>query len=125
MKRTQSIRLVLLSGVSSAVLAGCSPKPSVSAQNVYTNNFYVPGAGYYHAPFRAWYPLPYNHFDPQRGLYFYGGQWGLQPFESITNISSPTPAAVQVAENVRTDVTRGGFGGYGYGGGHVWSGFHA
>lgn len=128
MKRTKSIKLVLLGGLSTAVLAGCSPKPSVSAQNVYTNNFFVPGAGYYHAPFRGWYALPYNHFDPQKKLYFYGGQWGAQPFESITNISSPTPEAVQLAQATRTDISRGGFGGWGgyYGGGHHggW-GFHS
>jgi len=126
-KRSQSIRLVLLGGLSAGVLTGCDPKPSVSAENVYTNNFFVPGAGYYHAPFRNWYTLPYNHFDPQNKRYFYGGQWGDQPFESITNISSPTPEAVQLAQAVRTDVSRGGFGGYS--GGHFWgggySGFHS
>jgi hypothetical protein len=126
MKRSKSIRLVLLGGLSTAVLTGCAPKPSVSAQNVYTNNFYVPGAGYYHAPFRSWYALPYNHFDAQRVQFFYGGQWGGQPFESITNISSPTAEAVQLVENSRTDVSRGGFGGWSSGHfGGSWSGFHA
>ena len=120
MKRSQSIRLILIGGLSTAALAGCSPKPSVSAENVYTNNFFVPGAGYYHAPFRNWYALPYNHFDAQKNLYFYGGQWGAQPFESITNISSPTPEAVQLAQSTRTDVSRGGFGGYA--GGHYFGG---
>jgi hypothetical protein len=119
-KRSQSIRLILIGGLSTAALAGCSPKPSVSAENVYTNNFFVPGAGYYHAPFRNWYALPYNHFDAQKNLYFYGGQWGAQPFESITNISSPTPEAVQLAQSTRTDVSRGGFGGYS--GGHYFGG---
>src|SRR5215469_11248290 len=129
MKRSKSIRLVLLGSVSAAVLTGCDQKPSVSTQNVYTNNFYVPGAGYYHAPFRAWYRLPYNHFDSKNNMYFYGGQWGKQPFESITNISSPTSQAVQLAEITRSDITRGGFGSYygGYygGGGGYSSGFHS
>ena len=125
MKRSRSIRLILLGGLSSVVLTGCDQKPSVNEQNFYTNNFYVPGAGYYHAPFRGWYTLPYNHFDAQRNLYFYGGQWGAQPFASVTNISSPTPQAVQVAQNSRTDVSRGGFGGSSSG--HYWggSGFHS
>jgi hypothetical protein len=126
-KRSQSIRLILIGGLSTAALAGCTPKPSISAENVYTNNFFLPGAGYYHAPFRNWYALPYNHFDTQKNLYFYGGQWGAQPFESITNISSPTPEAVQLAQSTRTDVSRGGFGGYS--GGHYfgggYSGFHS
>lgn len=90
----------------------------------------MPGAGYYHAPFRGWYSLPYNYYDPQIKLYFYGNQWGQQPFESITNLSSPTSEAVQLAENARTDITRGGFGGYSghyynWGSGHGWSGFHS
>ena len=120
MKRSHSIRLFLLGGLSSAALAGCDQKPSVSAENVYTNNFFLPGTGYYHAPFRNWYALPYNHFDAQTKLYFYGGQWGTQPFASITNISSPTAAAVQLAQVTRTDISRGGFGSS-YGG-HYWGG---
>ena len=125
MKRSHSIRLFLLGGLSSAALAGCDQKPSVSAENVYTNNFFLPGTGYYHAPFRNWYALPYNHFDPQRQRFYYGGQWGALPYLSITNISSPTPDAVQVADLLRTDISRGGFGtSYGY---HSWGGwgFHS
>lgn len=127
MKRSKSIRLVLLGGLSSVALTGCSEKPSVSAQNFYTNNFYVPGAGYYHAPFRQWYPLPYNHFDTQSKMYFFGGQWGSQPFASITNISAPTPEAVTLAQNSRTDIQRGGFGNSygGYSSGHSGWGFHS
>lgn len=130
MKRSKSIRLVLLGSLSTVMLAGCSQKPSVSTRNFYTNNFFIAGAGYYHAPFRGWYVFPYNHFDAQKGLYFYGGEWGMQPFESITNISQPTAGAVQLAESKRTDISRGGFGGYygGYHGGGGWgsfSGFHS
>jgi hypothetical protein len=117
----------LIGGLSTAALTGCEQKPSISTENVYTNNFYVPGTGYYHAPFRNWYPLPYNHFDAQKQRYFYGGQWGVQPFESITNISAPTTEAVQAAEVARTDIPRGGFGGYsgGYYHGGGYSGFHS
>ena len=127
MKRSKSIRLILLGSLSAGALAGCQPRACISTENVYTNNFYVAGAGYYHAPFRNWYPLPYNHFDAEKKLYFYGGQWGAQPFASITNISSPTPQAVQWAEANRTDISRGGFGGYssGHYWGSGWSGFHA
>jgi len=123
MKRSKHIQLILLGGLSAGVVTGCDEHPSLSTQNVYTNNFYVPGAGYYHAPFRNWYALPYNHFDPQKDLYFYGGQWGKQPFESITNISAPTAEAVQLAQSTRTDISRGGFGGSS--GGYFWSGFHS
>jgi hypothetical protein len=122
-KRSKSIRLLLMGGVAAGALAGCGPKiTSVSSQNVYTNNFYVPGAGYYHAPFRAWYTLPYNHFDPQTKRYFYGGQWGTAPFESITNISSPTPEVASSVEAQRTDIPRGGFGSTTFSSGfHSWS----
>jgi hypothetical protein len=94
-------------------LTSCGPdahKAPITSQNVYTNNYYVPGVGYYHAPFRAWYPFPYNHFDPQSQRYFYGGQWANAPCQSVTNISAPTPAVAQQAQAQRTDVTRGGFG---------------
>jgi hypothetical protein len=114
-KRSRSIRLILLGGLSAGALSGCSPQPNpapISQENYYTNNFHLPGVGYYHAPFRNWYPLPYNHFDPQTQRYFYGGQWGAAPYETITNISQPLPQAVALAQAQRTDVVivRSGFG---------------
>ena len=115
MKRSRHIRLVLIGGITaSAAVTGCGPGSRqplpLSAENVYTNNFYVRGVGYYHAPFRAWYPLPYNHFDPQSRRYFYGGQWSDTACQNITNISAPTAQVAQQAEAQRTDVARGGFG---------------
>jgi hypothetical protein len=111
-KRSKRIRLILLSGLSAGALAGCSPQGQapLSTDNVYANNYFVPGAGYYHAPFCAWYPMPYNHFDTNTARYFYGGQWGVSPWQSITNLSSPTAQAAAAAEAMRTDITRGGFG---------------
>jgi hypothetical protein len=111
-KRSKRIKLFLIGGLSAGAIASCSPTgpAAVNTDNVYTNNFYLPGAGYYHAPFCAFYPVPYNYFDPKTKRYFYGGQWGPVPFENITNLSSPTPAAARTAEVMRTDVTRGGFG---------------
>jgi hypothetical protein len=106
--------LILIGGISAGALTGCAPgggeQAPIASDTVYTNNFHVPGVGYYHAPFRAWYPLPYNHFDPKTRRYFYGGQWGEVPFETITNLSSPTPQVAAEAEAGRTDITRGGFG---------------
>lgn len=114
MKRSRSIRLVLIGGLSAGALTGCGPDslqhPPVSTENVYTNNFYVPGAGYYHAPFRGWYAFPYNHYDGRLHRYFYGGQWGPSPHQSITNLSAPTPEMVAQAQAQRTDIPRGGFG---------------
>jgi hypothetical protein len=111
-KRSKSIRLVLLGGLSAGALAGCNQPqpPEVRADSVYTNNYFVQGVGYYHAPFRAWYNYPYNHFDPQQKRYFFGGQWALAPHQSITNISPPTPEVAQSAQAQRTDIPRGGFG---------------
>jgi len=101
--------------LSAGALSGCSPQPNpapISQENYYTNNFHVPGVGYYHAPFRNWYSLPYNHFDPQTHRYFYGGQWGTAPYETITNISQPLPQAANLAQAQRTDIVivRSGFG---------------
>ena len=86
--------------------------PHVTTESYLTNDEHVPGAGYYHAPFRAFYSFPYNHYDANRKLYFYGGQWGPAPYRSIVNISTPTPEAVQAVASQRTDnVRRSGFGG--------------
>lgn len=116
LKRSRQIRLVLLGGLSTA-LTGCDPQSSsrntLSTDAVYTNNYYVPGVGYYHAPFRSWHSLPYNHYDPQGRRYYYGGQWGDAPCQSITNLSNPTAQAVASAQAMRTDrpsVHRSGFG---------------
>ncbi len=113
MKRSRSIRLVLLGTLSAGAVTSCGPgnrPPAISADCVYTNNYYVSGVGYYHAPFRAWFPLPYNHFDPQNRRFYFGGTWADQPHESITNISSPTIEVAQQAQQQRTDIPRGGFG---------------
>jgi hypothetical protein len=113
-KRTRSIRLVLIGGLSAGAVTGCGPSGRqtgpISADNVYTNDHYIPGAGYYHAPFQAWFARPYNQFDPQNQRYFYGGQWGPARHESFTNISHPTSAAAAAAQAQRTDVRRSGFG---------------
>ncbi len=114
MKRSRSIRLVLIGGLSTGALTSCGPenplKAPIRSDYAYTNNFYVQGVGYYHAPFRAWYQMPYNYYEPKSQLYFYGGQWGKSPHVSITNISSPTPEVAQQTQARRTDVSRGGFG---------------
>ena len=122
MKRSRTIRLVLLGGLSAGALTGCGPgsQPPVSVQDVYTNNYYVAGVGYYHAPFRAFYPMPYNFREPSNQQYFFGGQWAATPHQSITNISAPPPIVAQQAEAQRSDIPRRGFGSTSY---HhsVWS----
>jgi len=105
--------LVLIGGLSAGALSGCGPgsqAPPISAQSVYTNNYYVSGVGYYHAPFRAFYSMPYNYYEPKNQQYFFGGHWAAAPHQSITNISAPTPGVAQQAEARRTDIPRSGFG---------------
>jgi hypothetical protein len=114
-KRSQSVKRVLLGGLSAGALTACAltarAAPVVAPESYYANNDLIPGAGYYHAPFRAFYPHPYNHYDNGRKMYFYGGQWGAAPHRSIVNISVPTPEAVRAAAAVRTDQPlRSGFG---------------
>ena len=113
----------MIGGLSAGALTGCGPgsqSPAISTQNVYTNNYYVAGVGYYHAPFRAFYPMPYNFYEPKNQQYFFGGQWAAAPHQSITNISAPTPVVAQQAEARRTDVSRSGFGSTSRSH-HVWS----
>lgn len=78
-----------------------APSPSRGPAHVYVNDFHVPGAGYYHAPFQAFYSQPYNFYDPQKKMYFYGGEWGPEPHRSIVNISAPTPEAALVLDTLR------------------------
>lgn len=87
----------------------------ISPERVYINDYFVPGAGYYHAPFQTFFPQPYNYYDAQRKQYYYGGQWGPAPHRSIVNISAPTAEAAVVAEAARAavaarQVPRSGFG---------------
>jgi hypothetical protein len=98
--------------LAAGALSGCSPqdRPAISADNVYTNNYYVPGAGYYHAPFCTWYPIPYNHFDAQKQMYYWGGNWCAIPHQSITNLSSPSPQTALAVQARSSDIPRGGFG---------------
>lgn len=114
----------MLGGASTGAFSGCSKSNAarpvrISAACVYTNDTYIPGAGYYHAPFYAFYPRPFNDYNPVTKQYYFGGQWGAAPYQSEINISSPSSWAASVAESMRSDVSRGGFGssGGGYG---VW-----
>ena len=113
-KRSRSVQRLLLGGLTAGALAttaaAASAIPRVTTESYYTNDAHIPGVGYYHAPFRAFYPQPYNHYDAQRKMYFYGGTWGAAPHRSIVNISAPTPEAAQRAEAARTDIRRSGFG---------------
>jgi hypothetical protein len=106
--------MVLIGSLSMGALTSCSPGDrrarSVSTENVYTNDYFISGAGYYHAPYRRWFQMPYNYYDPAQKAYFHGGLWTPAPHESITNISSPTPEAVQQIQAQQAAVRRGGFG---------------
>lgn len=109
MKRSKEVtRLFVGSVLSASVTFGIEPR--ITPESYYPNDHFIAGAGYYHAPFRAFYPHAYNHYDAQRKMYFYGGQWGSEPHRSIVNISAPTPEAAQAAQAARLDVPRAGFG---------------
>lgn len=114
MKRSQHIRLALIGGLSAGAFTGCTPSDQpVASAPVYTNDHPIAGLGYYHAPYRAFFPLPYNHFDPATKRYFHGGQWTDAPNQSPVNISSPPADTAAVAasehQNHRT-IHRSGFG---------------
>jgi len=110
MKRSRSVQLVLLGSL--AALAGCDsgaddpPAPPVTSSETYTNNHYVPGAGYYHAHSHGWFPFPYNHFMSGRG-YYQGGRWAPQPDGSGIAASTPTPDSARLAEAKRQASTPG------------------
>ena len=126
MKRTRHLRLLLLGGgLAAGANTACTPsagreEPRITAESYYTNDHYIAGAGYYHAPFRAFFPYRFNHYDATTGHYFAGGRWQATPFESAVNISTPTPESAAAAEAARPAIVRGGFGGTG-GSHHIWS----
>lgn len=103
MKRSSVVGLVL----SGALFAGCDAGDGSSWEETqtYTNNTHVVGRGYYHAPFHAWYPFPYNHHDPARG-YFHGGSYSSQPH--VSNITQSRPVTRR-ATTSSSSVRRGGF----------------
>lgn len=127
MRRSHKVALILLGSagvVGAAALydawtrereeEALAPEP-LSAERTYANNHHVPGAGYYHAPYHAWFPFPLNYHAPSRG-YFSGGQWRPTPFASEMQQSRPNPGAVSAAtlahrvHATKLSVTRGGFG---------------
>ena len=120
MKRSTSIRLLLIGTVAGTTLTGCDSDPvpehtHLSADNTYTNNHYVHGAGYYHAPYGAWFPYSYNSFTPGRG-YFHGGQWNSAPDSTPLQASRPAIEAVRTAQALHDNTPhpsttrRSGFG---------------
>lgn len=122
LKRSQQIRLLLSGAIAAGASAGCGrdsgAQAPVSAENVYTNNHYLQGAGYYHAPYHAWYPHPLNYYDAGRG-YYHGGQWSQTPEPSGLASSRPTPDAARLANSAArparstSAVSRRGFGHFG------------
>lgn len=101
----------------------------VSSGNSYTNNHHVPGVGYYHAPFRNWFPFPFNQHDPGRGYYYNGGWHGSPNTSGITSSMPDSPAVSRVNSAWRSanpaevasrkasiahsrSTTRGGFGSF-------------
>jgi hypothetical protein len=114
MRRSAKVALVLLGttgvvGVAAAIDTwiksrdrdGPAPAPqptvpSISTAQTYANNDFIPGVGYYHAPYHGWFPFPFNHHDPARG-YFGGGLWQLAPFAATLLRSQPSNDAVATA----------------------------
>lgn len=74
-----------------------------------TNNTYHASHGYWHAPYREWYPYPYNYYEPGRG-YFYGGSWSASPH--VSSVTTSVPRASGRAVGTSSHIVRGGFGGH-------------
>ncbi|MSU24593.1 MAG: hypothetical protein EXS32_12320 [Opitutus sp.] len=123
-RRSQRVALVLLGtmGVIGAGLAwdawkratagDGTPTPTsqpatkpISADQTYTNNEFIPGVGYYHAPYHGWFPFPYNHHDPARG-YFAGGLWQAAPF-LLGSMMSSRPSGEAAASAFAAQRQRG------------------
>jgi len=133
MKKSAMVTLVL----SGALISGCDDRnayryssyPGYPTGTNVTNNTYVSGLGYYHAPYHDWFPYPYNYYRPGYG-FFHGGLYSPAPFVSDVAASAPpSPAAfrtggggVSHAGSAGSDafghssgISRGGFGSIGHG----------
>lgn len=105
-KRSGCVTLAIVgavAGVCAIAIVSCSKDEEeevadhevqeVHSGHSYNNNHYVPGVGYYHAPFRSWFSRPYNDYDSSRG-YFYNNAWHK------TRDTSPMSSSVPTAETV-------------------------
>jgi hypothetical protein len=127
MKKSALVTLVL----SGALVSGCDDQRQYgdlghASGTDLTNNTYVSGLGYYHAPYHGWFEYPYNFYRPGFG-YYHGGIYTPQPY--VSDILSG-PASIPstyggsggaVGPHVgsaksSSGVTRGGFGSIGHGG---------
>lgn len=126
MKKSALVTLVL----SGALAGGCddgrqSADSGYTASTSVTNNTYVPGRGYYHAPYHEWFEYPYNYYRPGFG-YFHGGAYSPQPYVSDVFSSFPSGSAGYSggggegahfgSGESSSGVSRGGFGSIGHGG---------
>lgn len=88
------------------------------------NDSYVPGVGYYHSPFHAWYPFPFNIHRADRG-YYYGGLWHTDPYGGLVPLTSrPSSVGWQLARSALrtsggTRAAGGGISGFSDFGGHA------
>jgi hypothetical protein len=102
--------------ISGALFSGCGEKPRIGAAGDWgdgnaqavTNNTYVPGRGYYHAPYARWYPHPYNSYFPGLG-YYHGGNYTPSPNSSRVTASHPSGSSSH-----SSGISRGGFGSSGH-----------
>jgi len=127
MKKSALVTLVL----SGALVSGCDDRsqygnPGYAAGTNVTNNTYVSGRGYYHAPYHGWFEYPYNYYRPGFG-YYHGGIYTPQPYVSDI-LSGPafSPSAYggsgggdgthSSGTASSSGVSRGGFGSIDHGG---------
>ena len=134
MKKSTAVTLI----ISGALAAGCNDRNwgynsgyyggGYGTNQVITNNTYVQGYGYWHAPYHDWFPYPYNYYRPGYG-YFHGGFYSEEPQRSLVTSSSPLASSFGGSSfdgshsygsaGEHAGVSRGGFGGsaHGFGGG--------
>ena len=95
--------------LSGALLTGCNPSEDSSwgDSQSYTNNHYVAGRGYYHAPYHMWYPFPYNSYDPARRSYYHGGNYTTDPH--VSSITASKPITQRTTTSSSSHIRRSGF----------------
>ena len=75
---------------------------------VLTNNTYVAGRGFYHAPYFGFFPYSYNSHLPGRG-YYHGGSFSPEPPQSTLTASPPGRMHHAMKQAREAETQRGGF----------------
>lgn len=97
--------------------ADAETTPVVTSDSVYSNDYYVHNAGWFHASSGRFYPYVFNHYESGRG-YYHDGVWSAAPAAAVASANPTREGAAEA--NSRYASARSSFSS---GGGHTSGAF--